>query len=129
MQLIRKRVKSLGLATVFAVIVGSILSFSLNKPISASAYELHPTGNRAVYDGYTSAPSGNWYSDNLTVSNSPMITVLTHGLMADASTWSNNYNGNPNMSNFGEKENWEKIIGNSTTPYSKRPYFNYHPGC
>lgn len=44
MQLIRKRVKSLGLATVFAVIVGSILSFSLNKPISASAYELHPTG-------------------------------------------------------------------------------------
>ena len=92
------------MATVFAVIVGSILSFSLNKPISASAYELHPTGNRAVYDGYTSAPSGNWYSDNLTVSNSPMITVLTHGLMADASTWSNNYNGNPNMSNFGEKK-------------------------
>ncbi len=31
--------------------------------------------------------------------------------------------------NFGEKENWEKIIGNSTTPYSKRPYFNYPPGC
>ena len=93
MQFTRKKTKWLGLAVVLAVAVGGLLFFGLNKPMTASAYESHPTGTRAVYDGYAEAPSGNWYNDSLPVSSAPMITVLTHGLGGSPRNWSNDYNG------------------------------------
>ncbi|MGD9679381.1 MAG: hypothetical protein AB7V16_13650 [Vulcanibacillus sp.] len=76
--------------------------------MTVSAAEM--STNREVYQGYVDAPLSNFYSDNLTVSDSPMITVITHGLKDSASAWSNNEGSTSSASPFGFAYDSDSII-------------------
>ena len=82
------------------VMAMGITALGLNNSLTASAYVPHPVGSRNVYNGYAT-PSSGWYNNVNHVTESPMITVLTHGLGGQAANWSNNFGSTSSTISFG----------------------------